>query len=51
LEHIVRVRRHDHLKTYNMSVQADSYDGTHLSMESDLTKAMMVFNWLDSLKT
>lgn len=51
IDPIVRARGYDHLKTYNMSVQAVSEDGTHMSMESNLIKAMMVFNWLDSLKT
>ena len=40
---------YDHLGTYNMSAQASSPDGTHASMETNLMKAMMVLNWLNTL--
>ncbi|KAB8346230.1 hypothetical protein FH972_023275 [Carpinus fangiana] len=45
----VRHRGLDHLGTYNMSIQATNPDGTHGGMNSNLIKAMMVFNWLNSL--
>lgn len=45
----VRARGFEHLATYNMTVQTDSWDGTHASMQANLVKAMMIFNWLDAL--
>lgn len=39
----------DHLGRYNASVQADSPDGLHASLEVDLLTAMQVLNWLDAL--
>ena len=35
-------RHWDTLGMYNMSVQSDSFDGTHATMESNLIKSMMV---------
>ena len=40
---------YDMLGFYNATVQAESPDGTHASMESNLLKAMMVMNWLNML--
>jgi hypothetical protein len=37
----------DHLGTWNMSIQANTYDGVHLDMRGNLVKAMMVVNWLN----
>ncbi|KAK5634029.1 hypothetical protein RRF57_009743 [Xylaria bambusicola] len=36
----------DHLGTWNMSIQANLYDGVHMDMKGNLLKAMMVVNWL-----
>lgn len=36
----------DVLGTYNMSVQADKYDGVHMDLRGNLVKAMGVLNWL-----
>lgn len=36
----------EHLGTWNMSIQARTYDGVHLDMKGNLVKAMMVMNWL-----
>ncbi|KAI1076970.1 hypothetical protein F5B20DRAFT_300243 [Whalleya microplaca] len=43
-------RRVDHLGTWNMSIQATSYDGVHMDMRGNLLKAMMVVNWLNLLE-
>ncbi|GAW16390.1 hypothetical protein ANO14919_058160 [Xylariales sp. No.14919] len=43
--------RIDHLGTWNMSVQANLYDGVHMDMRGNLLKAMMVVNWLNLLDT
>lgn len=40
-------RAFDSLGMYNLTVQSESKDGTHATMESNLVKAMMVMNWLD----
>ena len=40
-------RGFDVLGIFNLTVQSESYDGTHATMESNLVKAMMVLNWLD----
>ena len=45
----VETRGFDSLGLFNLTVQSLSLDGTHASMESNLVKAMMVFNWLDSV--
>lgn len=42
-------RGFDVLGMFNLTVQSESLDGTHASMESNLVKAMMVVNWLDSV--
>ncbi|KAI0968825.1 hypothetical protein F4678DRAFT_464014 [Xylaria arbuscula] len=39
----------DHLGTWNMSIQANLYDGVHMDMRGNLLKAMMVVNWLNQL--
>jgi len=39
----------EHLGTWNMSIQANKYDGVHLDMRGNLVKAMMVLNWLNLL--
>ncbi|KAI0458101.1 hypothetical protein F5B21DRAFT_39651 [Xylaria acuta] len=44
-------QRIDHLGTWNMSIQANLYDGVHMDMRGNLLKAMMVVNWLNSLET
>ncbi len=36
----------EHLGTWNMSIQARTYDGVHLDMKGNLVKAQMVLNWL-----
>lgn len=33
--------------TWNMSIQAEKYDGVHLDLKGNLIKAMGVLNWLD----
>jgi hypothetical protein len=45
----VRIRGLDHLGTWNMSIQANLYDGVHMDMKGNLVKAMMVLNWLSML--
>lgn len=40
----------EHLGTWNMSIQANKYDGVHLDMRGNLVKAMMVMNWLNLLE-
>jgi hypothetical protein len=35
--------------TWNMSVQADKYDGVHMNLRGNLIKAMGVMNWLNML--
>lgn len=40
-------RGFDTLGIFNLTVQSASLDGTHASMESNLVKAQMVWNWLD----
>jgi hypothetical protein len=37
----------DHLGTWNMSIQANLYDGVHMDLRGNLLKAMMVLNWLN----
>lgn len=39
----------DHLGTWNMSIQANLYDGVHMDLRGNLLKAMMVVNWLNLL--
>lgn len=36
----------EHLGTWNMSIQADKFDGVHLDLKGNLIKAMAVVNWL-----
>ena len=36
----------EHLGTWNMSIQADKFDGVHLDLRGNLIKAMAVVNWL-----
>jgi hypothetical protein len=36
----------EHLGTWNMSIQANKYDGVHLDLRGNLIKAMAVVNWL-----
>lgn len=45
----IRKRGLEHLGTWNMSIQANTYDGVHLDMKGNLVKAMMVLNWLNLL--
>jgi len=40
----------EHLGTYNMSIQANKYDGVHVDLKGNLIKAMMVLNWLNMLE-
>lgn len=42
--------RVDHLGTWNMSIQANLYDGVHMDLRGNLLKAMMVVNWLNLLE-
>lgn len=35
--------------TWNMSVQADKYDGVHMDLRGNLIKAMGVMNWLNMI--
>jgi hypothetical protein len=42
----VHERGLDHLGTWNMSIQADKFDGVHLDLRGNLIKAMAVVNWL-----
>ncbi|KAI9642131.1 hypothetical protein NHQ30_008933 [Ciborinia camelliae] len=41
-----RNRGLDHLGTWNMSIQARTYDGVHLDLRGNLVKGMMIVNWL-----
>jgi hypothetical protein len=43
-------QRIDHLGTWNMSIQANLYDGVHMDMRGNLLKAMMVLNWLNLME-
>lgn len=36
----------DHLGTWNMSIQANKFDGVHLDLRGNLVKAMAAINWL-----
>ena len=45
----VKKRGLEHLGTWNMSIQANLYDGVHMDMKGNLVKAMMVLNWLNML--
>ena len=45
----VKKRGLEHLGTWNMSIQANLYDGVHMDMKGNLVKAMMVSNWLNML--
>ena len=42
----VEKRAMEHLGTWNMSVQSETYDGVHLDLRGNLIKAMGVLNWL-----
>ena len=46
----VRKRGVEHLGTWNMSIQANKYDGVHLDLRGNLIKAMAVVNWLGMIK-
>ena len=37
----------EHLGTWNMSIQANKFDGVHVDLKGNLIKAMMVLNWLN----
>ena len=37
----------EHIGTWNMSIQANKYDGVHMDMRENLVKGMMVLNWLN----
>ncbi|KAI9716115.1 MAG: hypothetical protein M1812_005542 [Candelaria pacifica] len=39
----------EHLGTWNMSIQANKFDGVHVDLKGNLIKAMMVMNWLNML--
>ena len=39
----------EHLGTWNMSIQANKFDGVHLDLKGNMVKAMMVLNWLDMI--
>jgi hypothetical protein len=45
----VEKRGLEHLGTWNMSIQADKYDGGHMDMKGNLVKTMMVLNRLNLL--
>ena len=47
--HLASRRGIEHLGTWNMSIQASKYDGSHLDLRGNLVKAMMVLNWLAML--
>jgi len=40
----------EHLGTWNMSIQANKYDGVHLDLKGNLVKAIGVVNWLNMLE-
>lgn len=40
----------EHLGTWNMSIQANKFDGVHVDLKGNLIKAMMVMNWLNMLE-
>ena len=40
----------EHLGTWNMSAQANKFDGVHLDLKGNLIKGMMVMNWLEMLE-
>jgi hypothetical protein len=42
----VQKRGVEHLGTWNMSIQANKYDGVHLDLRGNLIKAMAIVNWL-----
>jgi hypothetical protein len=39
----------EHMGTWNMSIQADKYDGVHMDLSGNLIKAMGVMNWLNMI--
>jgi hypothetical protein len=41
-----RERGVEHLGTWNMSIQANKFDGVHLDLHGNLIKAMAAINWL-----
>ena len=41
-----RERGVEHLGTWNMSIQANKFDGVHLDLRGNLIKAMAAINWL-----
>ncbi|KAK9448564.1 uncharacterized protein V1518DRAFT_417564 [Limtongia smithiae] len=44
-------RGFDVLNLYNLTLQADSYDGTRYGQDVSLVSAMMVINWLSRIET
>ena len=46
----VRRRGVEHLGTWNMSIQANKFDGVHVDLKGNLVKAMMVMNWLNMIE-
>jgi len=44
------LREVEHLGTWNMSVQANLFDGVHLDLKGNMVKAMMVLNWLEMVE-
>ena len=40
----------EHLGTWNMSIQANKFDGVHIDLRGNLVKAMMVLNWLNLIE-
>ncbi|KAI9784233.1 MAG: hypothetical protein M1816_000905 [Peltula sp. TS41687] len=40
----------EHLGTWNMTIQANKYDGVHVDLRGNLVKAMMIVNWLNLLE-
>ena len=46
----VKTRGVEHLGTWNMSIQANKYDGVHLDLRGNLIKAMAMVNWLSMIE-
>jgi hypothetical protein len=45
-----RERGVEHLGTWNMSIQANKFDGVHLDLRGNLLKAMAAINWLSLIE-
>lgn len=41
----IKKKGQENLGAWNMSIQANPYDGVHLDVKGNLVKAMMVINW------